>query len=293
MIEIIPFKKIDPKKWNTCVANSKRGNIFGLYESISEACSNWVGVVLNDYDAVLAVPVKKKLGLTYSWHPQFMGPLGVYGGTKKIQKEMLNQLSSLSWWIKMYYWQERKAKKLRIKDRVYQVLSLKETTIGDIRSRYNENTKRNIKKADKLGLTVTRSENVNMVIKIFKENKGGQIDNIDDNSYILLKKLMDHWTQTKNGYVTEVYQDQTLLAIGYFLVWKNTVIYYKGAVTEEGKTAGAMHYLIDHEIEQHAGKLSRFDFGGSNTTSVARFYKGFGGVDKEYFEYEFKKFKIL
>src|SRR5688572_18987697 len=129
MIELIPSKKIDAQKWNACVINSKRGNIFGLYESISVACPQWIGVVLNDYEAVMVLPVKKKFGLTYSWHPQFMGPLGIFGGTKKEQKEMLSLMRKRSWWIKMYYWQERRVRKFKVKERTYQVLSFKKSNI--------------------------------------------------------------------------------------------------------------------------------------------------------------------
>jgi hypothetical protein len=294
MIAFIPSEKIDPEKWNACVEQSNDGNIFGLYQSISLACEQWIGVVFNNYEAVLVLPIKKKLGLTYSWHPQFMGPLGIYAAENvTAYDELLGQLPAHSWWIKMYYWQQCATKHFKIIPRIYQELDMKKSTIASVRSGYNENTNRNIKRAKKLGLTIQNLNDANQVIKIFKENKGDQIANIDESSYELMSRLMTHWLQTKNGYITAVYQEEDLLAIGYFLVWKHTVMYYKGAVTENGKPTGAMHLLIDHEIEKHIGSATSFDFGGSNISSVARFYKGFGGVDREYFEYEFKKFKIL
>ncbi len=292
MIEVINYSKIDVKKWDACIQNSPQGNIFGLYSSLSEACDDWLGFVYNDYEAVLALPLKRKLGLSYSWHPQFMGPLGVFGNDKKAITEIFKKLSSQSWWIKMYYLQERKPTKFLVKERVFQKLNIKEN-IDVLRKNYNDNTKRNIKKAVKAQLSIKYIENVNLVLNTFKENKGIEIDNIDENSYTLLKKLMTHWKKNKSGYITAVYDEEELMAIGFFLVWRDQVIYYKGAVTQPGKEFGAMHYMIDHEIEKCAGKYGVFDFGGSNTASVARFYKGFGGVDYSYYEYEFKKFKII
>lgn len=292
MIEVIVSSKIDQHKWDRCVENSSQGNVYGLYASISKACDTWLGIIYNDYEAVLALPLKKKLGLSYSWHPQFMGPLGVFGNDKKAITEIFRELSSHSWWIKMYYWQERKPAKFIVKERLYQQLSLHEG-IDVIRKNYNDNTKRNIKKATKAELLIKDVKDVQLVLDTFKENKGVEIDNIDEKSYQLLKKLMMHWQKSKLGYITGVYDQDELMAIGYFLEWKDTVIYYKGAVTQLGKEFGAMHYLIDHEIKNSVLKYKTFDFGGSNTSSVARFYKGFGGTDHRYYEYEFRKFKII
>lgn len=135
-------------------------------------------------------------------------------------------------------------------------------------------------------------QDVSLVVQHFMQHKGKQIDNIKPDSYQLLAKLMNHWLSKKMGHITGVYQNEELVAIGYFLTWNSTIIYYKGAVTSQGKQMGAMHLLIDHEIENSLGKFHCFDFGGSNAPSVARFYKGFGGLDKYYYLYEYKRFKI-
>lgn len=294
MIEVIPFAKIDKEKWDTCIHTSINGNIYGLYDSICLACDNWIGLVYGNYEAVLALPLKKKLGLTYSWHPQFMGPLGVYSSreNKEVVIELFLELTKHSWWIKMHYWQNVTTSGFDVSEKVFQELDMHGANIDNIRSGYNENTKRNFKKAIKQNLIIKSITDVDKVIQTFKENKGDQIENINEDSYSLLKKLMTHWLKNKLGYISAVYDGDRLAAIGYFLVWNGTVIYYKGAVTELGRSTGAMHFLIDHEIERNLGVCKYFDFGGSNTASVAQFYKGFGGLDKNYFLYEYKKFKI-
>jgi hypothetical protein len=294
MIEVIPFNEINKAKWDECVNSSIHNNIYGLYDSISQACDHWVGIVYEDYKAVLALPLKKKLGLAYSWHPQFMGPLGVFSSVDdpEIESEIFSRTLKNSWWIKMYYWQNSSPKEFKKTQLVFQILDLRNSNMDILRSLYNENTKRNIKKAIKAGLNISHDSTVEELVLTFKENKGDKIENINDESYTLLKKLMKHWLKTKNGHISSIYQNDELLAIGYFLSWKGITIYYKGVVTERGKTAGAMHFLIDQEIEKSIVNGNYFDFGGSNSESVARFYRGFGGVDKNYYLHEFKKFKI-
>jgi hypothetical protein len=294
MIQILPFKQIHKEQWDTCVRESYAANIYGLYESICIACENWVGIVYGKYEAVLALPVKKKIGLTYSWHPQFMGPLGVFTRLfdAAIEAEILDEAAKLSWWIKMFYWQNQAGSNFKITPWAYQELDLSDSVIKKIRSGYNDNTKRNLKKASKHNLSIQRMQDVGLVVQQFMQHKGQQINNIKPDSYQLLSQLMNHWLSKKLGHITGVYQNEELVAIGYFLTWNSTVIYYKGAVTNLGKQVGAMHFLIDHEIENSLGKYSCFDFGGSNAASVSRFYRGFGGVDKHYYLYEYKRFKI-
>ncbi len=295
MIEAIPFEKIDQKKWNNCVQESEHKNIYGLYDSICTACDHWIGIVYNDYEAIMALPMKKKLGLSYSWHPQFMGPLGIFGEevTTEIRSKMFATIIEHSWWIKMHYWQDQsEIKEIKTTERIYQQLDLADRSMDNIRLNYNDNTKRNLKKAIKQNLSIRKTDDSEQLILVFKENKGDQIKNIKEESYVLLKKLTDHWIKKGMGHIMTVYAGSDLAAIGCFLTWGKRLIYYKGAVTEAGKTNGAMHYLIDQEIELHLSGCSSFDFGGSNTESVARFYKGFGGTDRMYYLHEYKKFKI-
>jgi len=294
MIRSIPFQEIDKTKWDQCVYSSENASIYGLYDSISVACDNWIGLVLNDYEAVMALPIKKKLGLSYSWHPQFMGPLGIFSTHTNAEaiKSFYEELIRHSWWIRMYYWEkENHVGSIKPTLRIFQGLDLS-GTIETIRKNYNENTSRNIKKALKSGLEIKTETDVLRVIHNFKEFKGGEIKNITEESYHLLQKLMRHWQETGNALIKSVYYQNQLAAIGYFIHWKDKMIYYKGVVTSEGKNLGAMHLLIDAMIETAVANHSFFDFGGSNTESVARFYHGFGGVDHSYYEHEYKKFKI-
>ena len=294
MIQFIPFQKIEKSRWDHCVINSPQKSIFGLYDSICTACEDWIGIVLNDYQAVLALPIKKKLGLSYSWHPQFMGPLGVYSDhfNESMMLEILDALPSKTWWIKMHYWQKCQHKDFQMTEMNFQELSLNLKTIEEIRSGYNENIRRNLKKAAKQQLTIKQTNDINLLLTTFHREEGNQIDNINHQSYTLLRKLMEHWINLGFGTISEVYHGDNLAAIGYFIHWNGINIYYKGAVTEEGKNCGAMHLLIDQEIEMNLENFQKFDFGGSNIESVSRFYKGFGGVDRSYYLFEYKKFKI-
>lgn len=293
MIQVLKSNQIDQAKWDACIHSSPHGNIYGLYGSIQTACAEWTGFVQDDYTAVVALPLKRKLGLTYSWHPQFLGPLGIFSKNEnQIQlNEFIDSLKKSSWWIKMFYWQNLQPE-FQAQPWNYQLLDFGNRSIEEVKKGYNENTRRNIAKSDKLNVEVVDVDSIDVLVDSFRTEKGEQIEYLNDDSYLLLHKLISHWKQLGMAEIKAVYQHQTLLAIGCFLRWRNRVVYYKGVVTTAGKNTGAMHFLIDHEIQLSAKPFNVFDFGGSNTASVARFYLGFGAANHQFYLNEFKRFKI-
>jgi hypothetical protein len=54
--------------------------------------------------------------------------------------------------------------------------------------------------------------------------------------------------------------------------------------TATGRTQGAMHFLIDQLVQQHAESDMILDFEGSSVESIARFYKSFGATEEHFYE---------
>lgn len=293
MIQVFKSGEINQQKWDNCILNAVNGTIYGLYDSIQTACDEWLGFVWNNYEAVAALPIKRKLGLTYSWHPQFLGPLGIFASQPDALNlnDFIQLIKQESWWIKMYYYQNL-SPGLTTSEWNYQLLEFNQKPIDDIVSNYNDNTRRNINKAAKAHVTIKEIMDVDILVNTFRDEKGSQISNLNDESYYLLKKLIIRWQEKGLASIKAVYQFDELLAVGCFLQWRNQVVYYKGAVTEAGRNTGAMHFLMDQEIKSAHRENGVFDFGGSNVETVARFYKGFGATNHHYYYTEYKKFKI-
>jgi len=72
-------KDIDVQKWNACISNSENENIYGYAEYLDIMAVHWDALVINDYQAVMALPWKQKLGQTYIYTPRFTSPLAIYG----------------------------------------------------------------------------------------------------------------------------------------------------------------------------------------------------------------------
>lgn len=63
-----------------------------------------------------------------------------------------------------------------------------------------------------------------------------------------------------------------------------TGIFIFSAVTKEGKSLSAMHFIIDNYIRLNCGRLKHLDFEGSNNPELARFYRGFGSAEYVYLQ---------
>src|SRR5688572_19161823 len=95
-INIIPSFKIDRTKWDTCISESSNALIYATTMWLDHLADHWSGIVLNDYEAVMPVPWRSKLGVRYCYHVAFIQQLGIFCGKKNSdEKSFLDPLFSI------------------------------------------------------------------------------------------------------------------------------------------------------------------------------------------------------
>ena len=77
-IDIIPAQRIDTEKWEACLSRHG-GLIYSRSSYLNTMADNWHGIILNDYECVMALPWRKKAGLRYCYDVPFVQQLGYYG----------------------------------------------------------------------------------------------------------------------------------------------------------------------------------------------------------------------
>src|SRR5688500_2956885 len=85
-IRYIKRADLDVEKWNACVDAAPNGLIYAYTFYLDAMCDNWDALVLNDYEAVMPLPWRKKWGVTYLYQPLLVAQLGLFG--KGITKGM-------------------------------------------------------------------------------------------------------------------------------------------------------------------------------------------------------------
>ena len=78
-IQFFTRKEIDIQKWNECIDNAANGLIYAYSYYLDAVCNNWDAIVINNYEAVMPLPWRKKYGLRYVYQAAFIQRLGIFG----------------------------------------------------------------------------------------------------------------------------------------------------------------------------------------------------------------------
>ena len=150
---------------------------------------------------------------------------------------------------------------------------------------FSDNTARNIKKSAKAKLEIRKNIPVEDIIKLFRANRGKDIDKITNSHYKMFSQLIHFCEGIKAAETYGVFtSDNELCAGAVFCSSNNRFIFIFSGLSEKGKEKGAMFFLFNEFIKEHAGKNMILDFEGSNDKNLARFYKGFGSKESVYLQ---------
>lgn len=283
-IQYVHHKEIDEVSWDQCISNSPNGLIYAYSFYLDTMSKQWDALVLDDYKAVMPLTWNSKFGIRYLYQPFLTAQLGLFG--KEISTDLcesfiqaipdsfrlieisLNSRNSIT-----------TAKGLTTKRNNY-VLNLNRS-YEDLCSYYNENTKRNCKKAVQSGCTVQRDIDVEKIIELAL----GQMNSRDRESTEntdRFRKLCQYLSEKKMAATYGISQDGRLLASCVFFFSHNRAYYILVGNHPDSRLTGASHALIDAFIKDHAGRNMVLDFEGSDIPGLASFYSSFGAINEPY-----------
>lgn len=289
MISYVRHQEIDKKKWDELISSSPAGIIYAYSWYLDIICAGWDALILDDYHAVMPLTKRKKYFINYLFPPFFAQQLGVFSKsalTESLQNEFLQSIPDFFKFIEINLnlsnsWTPAGFKTKSNSDYIL--------TLGrhysEIEEGYNENLRRNLKKASKNKLTIFKAGNVTDVIKMFRANRGAQIENLKNEHYLVFEKL-EAIARSRNQSQIWIVNNQYGIPVAgavFFYSHNNAIFIFSGN-TKDGKSLSAMHYLIDEFVKEHALSLNHLDFEGSNDTELARFYKGFGSSEFVYLQ---------
>lgn len=285
-VRYVENKHINKRKWDACVQNSINMRIYATSWFLEMVSEDWDALILNDYEAVMPLPFRKKKSLKYVYPPFFASQMGVFSKTVMsgvLIEEFLKAIPSRFFVVEMRLNSQMKLEgELVLENSRTFLLDLVEP-YEQLKARYSKNTKRNIKKAENAGLTITKSGSVADIIWLFVRNKASDNANFEDRDYARLQRLVNIFLSLKMGHLWMVYDAQNTLQAGAFFIHylDYSAFLFSGRGANSGDN-GAMHFLINEFIKENSGKDIVFDFCGSNDDNLARFYAGFGAIPSYY-----------
>ena len=277
MIRRLHHSAIDKKKWDALVQNSPCADVYALSTFLDAVCPDWNGLILNNYEAVMPLPVKKKCFVTYLVQPIFSQRYAVYSQRTLTEQE-----------LDLFRTEIRTFIRARInllqplfnteKRRTNFVLDLSKS-YEEISSGYSENARRNCKKALEIALECRQTNDVESALRFFFEADEQNIYTPYENQ---IRTLVNNCTSE----IYEVCQGTEKYAVAIFLKTNTRLYYLFPASSAVGKQYSSMFLLVDTVIRNYAGTAMLLDFEGSEIDGIQRFYKGFGVVAEPYYFFD-------
>ena len=78
MIQYLTRKQLDVSKYDYCIENSMQSRMYAFSWYLDLVTDNWDVLVLNDYEAVMPIPWRRKFFIKYVYPPFWMLELGVF-----------------------------------------------------------------------------------------------------------------------------------------------------------------------------------------------------------------------
>jgi hypothetical protein len=284
MINYRQTKDIDKQKWDECILNAINRRPYAYSWFLDIVSPGWEALEMNDYEAVFPLTQNRKFGIRYLYQPYFAQQLGIFSRvhlTESLVEQFLLAIPSRFSFIHVHLNSMNKIDhgKFTIIPRLNYELDLI-PSYETLFTGYNQNTRRNIRKALDQNLNIRKKVDPDELITLFKANYGRNEVSLKFRQYNTLRLLMTYCLKNTLSLTVGAYlPDDTLCAGIFFLQDRDRFIYHFAASDKNARENGAVFMLIDSFIKEHAGQPLILDFEGSSDQNVARFYRGFGAKE--------------
>lgn len=277
-------------RWDAALAKSPNRLIYAESNYLQYLCDDWHALILNDYEAIMPLPIRKKWGIAYLYQPPFFQQGGIFTNSlsASITQDFLEALAQEIRFAEttvhagMLFPDTPTA--FQIKPRKNYLLSLADP-YEQIAARYPAYTHQRIRRAEKNDLTYTVSHQLHEVIQRYQQLYQERLPAFTDDAYIRFEKMCQCYDAQNRLYIREVYtKDQLELLASVILLKDDHRIYnLASSVTAAGKKKLANYYLFDQLIREFASSPMLLDFEGSDVPGIAYFYEKFASHAEQYY----------
>ena len=289
MIRYRKHKEIDKSRWDECIRNSVNRLPYAYSWFLDIVSPGWDSLEMNDYETVFPLTHNRKFGIRYIYQPYFAQQLGVFSRehlTASLVDEFLQSIPGRFSFIHLHLNSMNKTDNGSYQQVPRMNHELDLISSYDILFReYNQNTRRNIRKALDHDITIRRKAEPDELIALFTGNYGQNEKTLKFRHYEMLRTLMNYCLKNTFSITMGAYLPDDTLCAGVFLLRdQDRFIYHFAASDQRARENGAMFLLIDSFLKEHSGQPLILDFEGSNDPNMARFYKGFGARESLFTE---------
>jgi len=280
MIKYIKRKELDVEKYDACIEKSIQSRIYAFSWYLDIIADNWDVLVLNDYDAVMPIPLRKKYGIRYVIQPFQCQQLGVFSLdtlSKEMQDKLIQKIPKKYLKVSLNFNSDNYFRDKMTENKNY-ILQLNEPYIHQLKS-FSKGRKHAVKVGEKKEL-VLKEISISSLIKLQEEYY-----NYTGFSKDKLERLTEYVINNNKGFVLGAFKDEVFLGGALFLQSKTRIAYLFSSFSKDGKKLQASSFLLNHIIKKFENSNLILDFEGGNMPNIGSFYKSFGAKTETYFTF--------
>ena len=285
VIQYIAHRDIDKSRWDACIQKSYNGFVYSSSIYLDQMADSWDAIILNDYEAVLPLPWRKKWGISYIYPPAFTQQLGLIC-SNKIYETLLPQFIETIPKKFRYIEMNLNATNVVNDNNLFSRKNYTLNLAGDyesLKKGYSRSASRNINNARVHDITVVENAAYDDVIQLHRHRFKDEIG-FREKDYKNLLSLLQQLTTAGSCYCIGALNNKgRLIAGSIYIIYKNRLYFIINGNTPESLQSGATHLLMDHTIKKFSGQHFILDFEGSDHPSFARFYEQYGARPETYY----------
>ena len=278
-LQYLHRNQVDTVKWDQCINKAPNGLIYAFSFYLDHMAPGWSALVLGDYEAVMPLPVRKKMGVAYIYKPGFIASLGVFGPalTRELIAQFIQAIPSSIKLIDTCLNAGNIFSNPPEFTRLHSNFTLSlQLPYEQLYNGYRDNIKRNIKRAQKLNNRYATDVKVEEVLGL-AQLQSDRTSHFTAADYANFTRLYHFLHQQQKAIACGVYTAANeLVASCVYFFSHNRAYYILVGNHPNGRTQGASHFLIDRFIHDNAGTGLLLDFEGGDFHNLAFFYSSFG-----------------
>lgn len=281
MIHYVKRKELHVEKYDDCIASSIQSRIYAFSWYLDIVADHWDVLVLNDYEAVMPLPWRKKYFLKYITQPFFCQQLGIFSTESisvDLQEKMIQHIPKKFMKVTLNFNSENfLTSNMTVKTNY--LLGIHNTFEENFK-KFNNNRKRDFKKAGESLLTFEENIEINEFLDFYLLNDPFY------SKYPSMKIVLQNILNLNPSVIQcfGVKSKEILIACVLILNDGTRMTYLAPVSNDLGKEKGAPTFLIAEIIREY-NNTYMLDFEGSMIDGVARFYGSFGAKEERYFSF--------
>lgn len=162
-------------------------------------------------------------------------------------------------------------------------------------SQFNENRKRNLKKAAKNGWVCETTTDMGAALEMYTTF---QVPLQKDAKVKAFGTILGIYAASQKRGLAELYQvkdgkSAAVLAYSLFVRFEKRIYFLFGATNDKGRESSASSLPFDYVIRKYAGQDITLDFEGGNLQGIGQYFASFGAKPEEYLSLSYSKLKSL